>query len=350
MKVIQVLVVDDSAFMRKIITEMLESDSRLQVVGTARDGEECLQKIKKLRPDVITLDIEMPVMDGITALKKIMDDNPLPVVMLSTLTQSGTIKTFQAIAMGAIDFISKPSGAISLDLGSIKEEIISKVVVAAAANINKPIVPVQGNTTKTVSQPFNNKIVAIGTSTGGPRALEQLLMGIPIDFPAPIFIVQHMPAKFTKSLAERLNFSANITVKEAVHGEIIESGIAYIAPGDFHMKIREVGTSYAIELTSEMLMQRYQPSVDVLLQSIAALQKTNKTIAILTGMGKDGSQGIKEIKSVDKASYIIAESAESSVVHGMPKAAIETGYVDKVLHINQIGEEITHAVNKSRRD
>lgn len=351
------LIIEDSAFMRKMITEILSSDDRLHVLGTARNGEDGLKKINLLSPDVVTLDIEMPVMDGIATLKEIMQKNPLPVVMLSSLTEKGATQTIQAMSIGAVDFIAKPSGSISLNINEIKDEIISKVVIASQTSIKK--VKLIGNNTPKESglqinlgkrpanmQQHDETIVAIGTSTGGPRALQQILTAVPKDFPAPILIVQHMPPNFTKSLADRLNTLSKIRVKEAVHGEVLQKGIAYIAPGDFHMCVRKVGRIFAIELTKDNQRNGHRPAVDVLFESVAKVEQVNKLAVILTGMGKDGAQGIHTIKNNDREAITIAESEESSVVYGMPAAAVQTGSIDLIVHLNKISKTIISLVNR----
>ncbi|WP_106497606.1 protein-glutamate methylesterase/protein-glutamine glutaminase [Lentibacillus sp. Marseille-P4043] len=351
MKPIRVLVIDDSAFMRKMIADIINSDSRLDVVGTARNGEDGINKIKALSPDVITLDVEMPIMDGITALKMIMSQTPLPVVMVSSITKEGTTKTVEAISNGAVDFITKPSGSISLDITKVKQEIINKVVTAAHAQMSKKTGTVtdsvQQTRTDRITQQHAKTVVAIGTSTGGPRALQRVLTDLPSDIQAPILIVQHMPAGFTKSLAERLNTLAGIHVKEATHGEILQQHTAYIAPGDFHMKIRQVGTSLAIELTQEDGLNGHRPAVDVLFKSLATINNVNKIAVVLTGMGHDGSEGVKQLKEMDKQTIVIAEAEESSIVYGMPKSAIKTNCVNHITHLHQVGDTITQLVKSS---
>lgn len=349
MKPIRVLIIEDSAFMRKMISEILTSDERIHVVGTARNGEDGLKKIQTLSPDVVTLDIEMPVMDGITALENIMKTNPLPVVMLSSLTSKGADKTVLAISIGAVDFIAKPSGSISLDIDVMKDEIISKVVMASQTQTDKTSTTSDHSFQVISPQRYSDSIVTIGTSTGGPRALQQVLMSLPADFPAPILIVQHMPPNFTKSLADRLNTLAKIEVKEAVHGEVVRKGVAYIAPGDYHMKTRKVGTSLAIELTQEPPRNSHRPSVDVLFDSISDLRNMNKVCVVLTGMGKDGAEGIEQIKLKDKEAIVIAESEESSIVYGMPAAAVATKCVNQVIHLTKVGETINRVVNRLGR-
>ncbi|MUK89895.1 chemotaxis-specific protein-glutamate methyltransferase CheB [Ornithinibacillus sp. L9] len=341
MKPIRVIVVDDSAFMRKMITDILESDNRINVIATARNGEEGIQKIKRWKPDVVTLDVEMPKMDGITALATIMKENPLPIVMLSSVTAEGASKTVQAISNGAVDFITKPSGSISLDINTIKQEIIDKVLAASQAQLTTQTRHVKPHPKlQQAQQPHKKSIIAIGSSTGGPRALQTVLTSLPVEFDTPILIAQHMPRGFTKSLAERLNIKTHIHVKEATHGEIIKDRTAYIAPGSFHMKIRNVGTAYAIELSEESQGYLHKPSVDVLFESLTNMKRVNKIAVVLTGMGSDGSVGVKRLKDVDPNTIVIAESEESSVVYGMPKSAIKTNVVNYILHIQQVGQMI----------
>ncbi|GGB30451.1 chemotaxis-specific protein-glutamate methyltransferase CheB [Virgibacillus dakarensis] len=352
MKPIRVLVIDDSAFMRRMISDIIGSDDRLELVGTARNGNDGIKKIKHLSPDVVTLDVEMPIMDGITTLQKIMEERPLPVVMVSSVTAAGTDKTIQAISNGAVDFITKPSGAISLDITRIKREIIRKVVTAAHAVLpkreSKTQHPIRAQQIEKPLRPHAKTVVAIGSSTGGPKALQQILTELPADFPAPILIVQHMPAGFTKSLATRLNALAGIHVREAVHGEIIQPETAYIAPGNFHMKIRKAGTALAIELTQENELFGHRPAVDVLFESLALQDNVNKIAVVLTGMGHDGSQGIIQLKQRDKNTIVIAEAEESSIVYGMPKSAVKTNCVNYIRHLHKIGDTIAQFAESLR--
>lgn len=340
MSPIRVIVVDDSAFMRKMITDILESDNRIQVIATARNGADGLKKIKELSPDVVTLDVEMPIMDGMTALAHIMEDNPIPVVMLSSLTKEGTTNTLQAITTGAVDFIAKPSGSISLDIANIKQEIIDKVLAAAQVDVTKSIHTTESPKLVPSKQQYAKTIVFVGASTGGPRALQRLILDLPEDFTNPVLIVQHMPAGFTKSLADRLNNLSNLHIKEATHGEIIQDRTVYIAPGNFHMKIRKVGTVHAIELTQEDERAGHRPAVDVLFESAATVTRVNKIAVVLTGMGSDGSKGIEIMKKNDPETVVLAESDESAVIYGMPKAAIKTNAVNYIVHLHQMGEMI----------
>lgn len=347
MEQIRVIVIDDSAFMRKVITDILESDSRIRVVGTARNGEDGIRKIEKLKPDVVTLDIEMPVMDGMTALKLIMKTNPLPVVMLTSVSEADTTKTIEAMSCGAVDFISKPSGPISLDLETIKHTIITKVITAAQINVQKS--PSKNWTRKWEQPSFleNDKtIVGIGTSTGGPKALQQVLQALPENFPAPIVIVQHMPPGFTKSLADRLDTICTIRVKEAENGEPLTCNTAYIAPGNYHLGIDESQGTLRIKLHQSPPENGHRPSVDVLFESLSLLRDVNKIGVVLTGMGSDGTKGARKMKSSEKNTILIAEAEETAVVYGMPKSIVKSGLADYILPLNEIGDFLTKLAMK----
>lgn len=344
MERVRVLVVDDSAFMRKMITDILNSDDRIKVIDTARNGKDGIEKIRRLKPDVVTMDITMPVLDGISALKEIMMTMPVPVIMLSSKSDYGTEHTINALDNGAVDFIMKPSGEISLNIEAIQEEIISKVIAAKDVGI-PPARSVKDNPSPTLLSSYlpptrkarDYSLIAIGTSTGGPRALQRIISDLPGDFQTPILIVQHMPPHFTKSLAERLNKLTSLQVKEAADGDVIKPRFVYIAPGDFHMVVEEIGTEYRLKLTKDPPVNNHRPSVDALFYSLANHKNLNKTAVVLTGMGSDGASGIRQIKQVDKQAFVISESEESSVIYGMPKAAYETGLVDQVLPLHQVG-------------
>lgn len=346
MEPIRVLIVDDSAFMRKMLTNILESDPRVQVVGTARNGQEGIKKLKQLHPDVVTMDVNMPIMDGISALKEIMETNPLPVIMLASESGTCTKNTIQAFEYGAVDFIMKPSGEISLDIETKKEEIITKVIAAKEATLTpgtlsekraSPSIEHGRTRQKTSRKPKKQTLIAIGTSTGGPRALQRVLIDLPADFDIPILVVQHMPPTFTKSLADRLNALTNLHVKEATDGEKVEKGKVYIAPGDYHMKVKMNGNNYILKLTKDKPLNNHRPSVDALFYSIAELSEANKIAIVLTGMGSDGSEGLRKIKQEDEDALIIAEAEETSVIYGMPRAARDTGLADKILPLYEIG-------------
>lgn len=355
---IRVLVVDDSAFMRKLITDFLNEDEIIEVVGVARNGEDALVKIKELNPDVVTLDVEMPVKNGLEALKDIMKQFPRPVIMLSSTTKEGAENTILSLQYGAFDFIAKPSGAISLDLYKVKEDLIEKVKLAKRANISNSLLqPIskkypkiqQGYSkidSKSIVRPKsidkiskNKSLVCIGTSTGGPRALQQVLPKIPADINAPIFIVQHMPPGFTLSLANRLNTVSLITVKEAENGELVKNGTAYIAPGGSHLKVIKSGTSLTIKIDQSDIRNGHRPSVDVMFESISEIPEFKKIAVIMTGMGADGSDGLKKLKNTGLVKAI-SESEQTSIVYGMPKAAVGTTFVDKIEDVENIAAAI----------
>lgn len=359
MKKIQVLIVDDSAFMRKFIGDLLIENSQIHVIGFAKNGKEAIKKIKELKPDVVTLDIEMPKMDGLEALKIIMRESPVPVVMLSSTTKEGAENTLLAMQYGAVDFIAKPSGDISLDLHKIKDEMIAKVLLASKVKIPQlvkmlkkdesttlqakeyskiDVVGVEGGRHKAPGL-LPKKMICIGTSTGGPQALQYVLMKIPRNITAPILVVQHMPAGFTKSLAERLHSICKITVKEAEDGEILQNGTAYIAPGGYHLLVKPVGQSLAVQLAAFAPRNGHRPSVDVMFESISAIPNYTKIAVIMTGMGADGAKGLTQLKKTGSVKAIV-ESEETAIVFGMPNAAIQTQLVDEVCNVEEIASAI----------
>ncbi|WP_432354988.1 protein-glutamate methylesterase/protein-glutamine glutaminase [Sporosarcina sp. A2] len=363
----RVLIADDSAFMRKLISEIISSHPSLEVVGTARNGQEAVEKVRLLKPDVMTLDIEMPILDGLGALQIIMKENPLPVVMLSSTTKEGAENTIRAMEYGAVDFITKPGGAISLNLRDSEKVIINKVVDASqidmmkifprralstpaiASVMKKRLTPEPSRSTVTMTEgaltrSAVKKFMVIGTSTGGPRALQQVLVTLPENIGVPILIVQHMPAGFTKSLADRLDSLCSIKVKEAENGELIEKNTAYIAPGGKHMKVARVGVSYAIRLDDQDLPRMgHRPAVDVLLESVSEFPEIQFVTAIMTGMGSDGLRGMKLLKEQCKT-YTIAESEDTAVVYGMPRAIQEAGLADASANVQDIGKLLTEQV------
>lgn len=374
----KVLVVDDSAFMRKVITDILSSHPNIEVVGAARNGKDALDKLMVLQPDVITLDVEMPIMDGLEALKEIMKRCPTPTVMLSSTTEKGAANTVLAMEYGAIDFIAKPGGAISLNLELVKDEIIEKVLAASTVAMNKvnarsnysrlqkksslakstlerermmekvnTPMHLKKSSNKTPRKKFktaHQPILAIGTSTGGPRALQEVLTNLPKDIAAPILIVQHMPAGFTKSLADRLNKLSEIKVKEVEHGDLLENGVAYIAPGGEHFKVRKLGVSLVAQLDKEEPPRSgHRPSVDVLFESVAKLSNIKCLAVIMTGMGNDGMAGTKRLKASCET-IAIAESAETSVVYGMPRAIVDEQLADEVVRLEEIPSIITEII------
>ena len=352
---IRVLVVDDSAFMRKVIADMISSDKDMEVVGVARNGEEALQMIVNQKPDVVTMDVEMPKMDGLTALKQIMEVSPMPVIMLSSLTTNGAVETLKALDYGAFDFITKPTSLIKVSTPEVREELLSKIRIASRTKVNKPLaITRQPRPTPVLNKEEQpkpkiqqgktkfKKLIAIGTSTGGPRALQDVIPFIPRDIDAGILIVQHMPPGFTKSLAERLDSMSQINVKEAEDGDIILAGVAYLAPGDSHIKVSKQSGQYVIKLDNGERVSGHKPSVDAMMYSIANLGEKNVIGVIMTGMGADGADGLSKIKANN--GYVIAQDEESCVVFGMPKSTIKLGVVDKVVSLTYIANEIVKAM------
>ena len=389
---IRVLIADDSAFMRKVLSDMFNRQSDFQVAGTAINGKDTIEKVKSLKPDLLTLDVTMPVMDGLNALAIIMEECPLPVVMFSSMTQRGTDATVRALALGAVDFISKAGGPIS-KIDSIEDELLSKCRAAAKAHVSKfrqsaadsrpliytPRTPdpptmkrieVQSRTgltlgqkpiinrvpsTSTVPPPRPNlstamaasgtgkKLVVIGTSTGGPQALQTVITRLPGNLPCGVVIVQHMPAGFTKSLADRLNSISEIAVKEAENDEIIKAGQVYIAPGNFHLRIASASGNRKIVLSQEPPVGNHRPAVNVMFDSAAPFGK-DLVAVIMTGMGSDGCEGMKKIKA--NGGYSIAQDEPSCVVYGMPKAVVDAGLADEVKPLTKIAEAIVEAVRR----
>ena len=342
---IRVLVVDDSALMRKIISDMLVSSPDIEVIGKANNGEDAIEKVSRLKPDVVTMDIEMPVLDGLQALGYIMSECPTPVIMLSA--ENSADVTITAFHYGAVDFIQKPSGNIRLDLAVIKDELIKKVKAAAGVKTSKLVFLDENKINEKpepekVNDANTRKIVIIGTSTGGPRALQQVIPLLPITLNAAVLVVQHMPPGFTKSLADRLNKQSMINVREAREGDLVEPGTILIAPGDYHMIVRqqkrEGRTVEVISLNRDEKVQGVRPSVDVLLNSVAQIYGKDALGVILTGMGSDGSMGIMKIKKA--GGMVIAEDESTCVVYGMPKVIIEQKMADYILPIDKIAEGI----------
>ncbi|WP_335870735.1 protein-glutamate methylesterase/protein-glutamine glutaminase [Bacillus sp. 2205SS5-2] len=355
----KVLIVDDSAFMRKLIHDFISEHPLLEPVGFARNGMDAIEKIKLLQPDVVSMDVEMPILNGIDALKQIMKECPVPVIMLSSTTTTGTENTVLAMSHGAVDFIAKPSGTISLDLYKVKEEIVAKLVEASKIQISKlhanhsSLLPkkilnqnvstdrkVYNKLKPTTRQSKTQKIICIGTSTGGPRALQQVLTSLPKGIPAPIVVVQHMPAGFTRSLAQRLDSLSQIEIKEAEDGEVLQQGIAYIAPGGYHLKVRKMESRLAVSLDKiEAQRNGHRPSVDVMFESISEIRNFDKIAVIMTGMGSDGAQGLIKLKRSGSVKAI-AESQATSIVYGMPKAAVSTNMIDDIEPLNHIADAI----------
>jgi two-component system chemotaxis response regulator CheB len=352
-KRIRVLIVDDSAFARIMIAKHLANDAQIEIAGTARDGLDAIEKIKVLKPDVVTLDVEMPKLDGVTALQRIMAEYPTPVVMLSNLTAEGADVTIRALEIGAVDFFLKPSlinptGSLETDAELIQKiKQASKIDVAkVTSRLQRIVADLQRSKTKLPANKSSgqgklNRVVIIGSSTGGPRALYEVVPNLPADLPAAVLIVQHMPPKFTKSIAERLDEISQIHVKEAELGDRVSLGQALIAPGGFHMVMKPNGQ---ISLNQDKPRCGLRPAVDVTMESASKAYGSRCLGVILTGMGSDGTEGAAMIKA--GGGMILAEDESTCVVYGMPRSVAEAGLVDKVVPLNRIVEEITAACRK----
>jgi two-component system, chemotaxis family, protein-glutamate methylesterase/glutaminase len=337
---VRVLVVDDSALMRKLIPMMLERDGSIQVVGTAMDGSFALAKIEELKPDVITLDLEMPRMDGTETLRQITRKHRIPVIVVSAHTTAGASATFKALALGALDFIAKPADAASEHMDEIAAELISKIKVAASGNVGA--VPAITHVPQTAKQPrprtAPSRIVAIGISTGGPNTLQYVLSQLPVDFPGAILVVQHMPEGFTEMFARRLNDTCPIEVGEARSGDLLVAGRALICPGNRHMRVRRMPLGPVAVLSDEERVNGHRPSVDVLFRSVAREFGPKAIAVLMTGMGDDGADAMGAVK--EAGGLTIAQSAESCAVFGMPKAAIERGHAARVLSLDALANTL----------
>ncbi len=343
MKKIRAIVVDDSELMRKIITEMLSSDPDIEVVATAEDPFDAREKIKKHHPDVITLDIEMPKMDGITFLEKIMKLRPMPVVMVSTLTQSGAEATIRALEIGAVDAIGKPSADNEEKLKRIRDELVEKVKSAASAKVGTvSSKKADGAKVGVVNKVFPYSVVGIGSSTGGIEALKQVLPLLPRKIP-PVLIVQHLPESFSKSFADRMNSISEVKVKLSEHDEMIQPGTVYIAPGDCHLEIKKQGNMMICRHNTKDLVSGHRPSVDVLFHSIAENASIKSVGVILTGMGRDGAEGLLKMRQTGMRTF--SQNKGSCVVYGMPRVAVEIGASEKEVSLEKIPLGIVNTLN-----
>lgn len=337
-KKIKVLIVDDSSFMRQALTQILSSDPSIEVVGAAHDPYMARDMVKQLNPDVMTLDIQMPKMDGLTFLEKVMTLRPMPVVMISTQTESGASATIQALELGAVDYVAKPSEDLTRSIADLAQEIKEKVKVASRARVR----PLVKSTEKIVASDVSNvnvhhKIIAIGASTGGVEALSDIICALPKRTP-PILITQHMPEKFTTSFARRLNTLADIMVVEAEEGHKLMPSTVYLAPGNKHMRLAFINGNYVIRLDDGPLVSGHKPSVDVLFHSCAEVCPKNVIGVILTGMGRDGAEGLKHLR--ESGARTIGQDESTSLVYGMPKAAKDMGGVMQELPLNQIPKKV----------
>ena len=338
---VRVLVVDDSALMRQLISDMLSEDPEIEVVGTAPDPYVARDRIKALNPDVLTLDIEMPHMDGVTFLRKIMALRPMPVVMISTLTQVGAETTLEALEIGAVDFIAKPVNDASFALGEMAAELQAKVKAAARTRVRAhradpprrrpPLPPLNRST---------GKVVLIGASTGGVEALKELLLRLPVDCP-PVLVTQHMPARFTPAFAQRLDNECPMMVSEATHNQRIEAGHVYIAPGAFHLELARVGSHFECSLNDGPTVSGHRPSADVLFRSAARVAGSMAIGVILTGMGKDGADGLLELRQI--GAMTLGQDEASSLIYGMPRVAFERGAVMRQRPLSEMADAIIDA-------
>ncbi|MEO6697053.1 MAG: chemotaxis response regulator protein-glutamate methylesterase [Gammaproteobacteria bacterium] len=344
---VRVLVVDDSGFFRRRVTEILNADPEIEVIGSASNGQEGVDKVVQLKPDVVTMDIEMPVLDGISAVRKIMSMRPTPVLMFSSLTHEGAQATLEALEAGAVDFLPKRFEDISQDRNEAKQLLCQRVRALArrvqsspAALRPAPSKPVNGTAVVPAARTgkANYKLVAIGTSTGGPVALQQVLTKLPADYPLPLLLVQHMPASFTPTFAQRLNQLCAITVKEAVDGEALKPGTALLAPGGRQMIVEQRGGAAVVRIQDSEPGQNYKPSVDTTFSSLARVMPGQALGIILTGMGADGREGSRLLKQ--GGATIWAQDEQSCVIYGMPMAVVEAGLADQVLPLAEIGASL----------
>jgi two-component system chemotaxis response regulator CheB len=340
---IRVLVVDDSAFVRQALSRMLGGEADIQVVGLAVDGQDGVEKAAALEPDVVTLDIQMPKMGGLEALKRIMAVRPVPVLLLSSLTKEGAGVTLHGLELGAMDFVDKSRVQGNMNLLNLAEELKGKIRALASVKPHPPsalLTPVVR--TEAPRGEAQCDIVVIGTSTGGPPALQAIIPRFPGDLGAAVLVVQHMPAGFTKSLAERLDARSDVRVREAKDGETVEPGTVLIAPAGTHTKLRKRGSAVRIVLDDEPRASLHRPSIDILMASAARIYGPKVLGVLLTGMGADGVEGLRSIR--DAGGRTLAESEETCAIYGMPKAAVEAGVVDRSVPLTEMADEILGAV------
>lgn len=352
-RLIRVLVTDDSAFMRTALTRMIESDCGLRVSGTAQTGLEAIDKIKVLQPDVVTLDVEMPGLNGLETLKQIMRECPLPVIMVSSLTQEGAEVTLEALASGAFDYVPKQLSYVSLDIIKIQQDLISKIKAAAETGRRRPVARVTATASAAVPRippsifPVVPAVIALGTSTGGPKALQEILPVLPADLPVGILIVQHMPPGFTGPFARRLDHLCKVSVREASQDDAVEPGTVYIAPAGQHMTVRRRGQKALIHVSHSPEHTLHTPSVDVMMLSVAEVFGPLAMGIIMTGMGADGARGMQEIARL--GGITVGQDEATCTVYGMPRTCAEMGILQRVVGLRQIPEQILVATRYRKR-
>ncbi|MCS6296479.1 MAG: chemotaxis response regulator protein-glutamate methylesterase [Nitrospira sp.] len=345
---IRVLTIDDSALMRQVLAELLSKDPGIEVIGSAPDPYVAREKIKALNPDVLTLDVEMPKMDGLTFLEKLMRGRPTPVIMVSSLTEAGCQTTLRALELGAVDFITKPKIDLREGMDQVAQDLIGKIKAAATASV-RPTMASSSGTARPVALnsamiKTTDMIIAIGSSTGGTEAVKDVLQVLPPNTP-PILITQHMPERFTKTWADRMNQLCRISVKEAEDGDSVLPGHALVAPGNYHMTLVRSGARYSVRINQNEPVNRHRPSVDVMFDSVAQYAGGNAVGVILTGMGGDGAKGLLRMK--EAGAYTIAQDEASCVVFGMPKEAIKLGAADAVRPLGDIAAAILTHVTRA---
>lgn len=344
---IRVCVVDDSALMRSQISAIINSSNDCEVVATARNGEEAIRIVEAIRPDVITMDVAMSPMDGVTCVGYIMSEWPTPIVMLSAFTDKSSLQTIKALEMGAVDFVSKPGGQRSSNIDLIAKELLKKISLAAQVDASelKPQLKNESRSNYRIKNKSFDKVLVIGASTGGPRAISFLISNLNPELKLAILIVQHMPENFTSSFAKRLDLESKIKVKLAENGDQLEGGIAYLAPGGFHLRLDESKKNLkTLSVQRGEKVNYVCPSIDVTLNSVAEIYRKNTIAVLLTGMGSDGVNGLIKLRSI--GGFTIAEDESTSVVYGMPRSAVEANAVDKALPLYSIPKEIERLVKR----
>ena len=346
-----VLVVDDSSLMRRMIQDIFVATKEFEVVGTARNGRDALEQIRALEPDIVTLDVEMPELDGLQTLERIMRDMPRPVVMLSgATTPHGRDLTLRALDLGAVDFVHKPSGPISIDLGDVSERLLVALRAARVANLRgltprSPRPPVSPSVSGVATRGGAARVIGIAASTGGPRALAEIVANLPHELDAAVLIVQHMPSGFTRSLAERLDAISALSVAEAEHGEMVVAGRVYLAPGGRHMRVSAASTIPRVALADDAPILGVRPAADPLFRSLAEVYGAACVCAVLTGMGRDGAEGMRAVRAAGGRGVV--QDRESATIYGMPQAA--RPYADRVVSLEDMARELTSLLVSAAR-